>query len=219
MKKNVKKPLIIALVVLLAAALAFYWYYTKKQADSAASAGTGYTLGEVAQGDIAIVVDANSSISPGDTASVKAKVKGTVDSILVAEGQLVAKGDTLLTLDGQTGADEIQLAQINLDIEKRNLTDLLKDRANLKITAPVAGVVGALTVEAGDELQANATFASITDRSQMEATCALNRSQIKLVKKGDPATGSHPGSDGQRHWQGGESGHVGQRRERWLCPL
>ena len=188
MKKFLKKRWVISLVVLLIVAIGAYWYYAKKQAASSSQAGAGYTLAKVTKGDIEILVDANGSIAPGDAATVKAKVDGTVDSVLVAEGQTVTKGDTLLLLDGQTGADEIQLAQINLDIEKRNLADLIKDQGKLKIVAPVAGVIGALTAEEGDELSANSTLASVTDKSLMELTCTLNKTQVALIKKGNPAT-------------------------------
>lgn len=188
MKKFLKKRWIMALAVLLVVAMASYWYYAQKQASNASRVGAGYTLSKVTKGDIEILVDANGSIAPGDSATVKAKVDGTVETVLVAEGQTVVKGDTLLLLDGQTGSDEIQLAQINLDIENRNLADLIKDQGKLKIIAPVAGVIGSVTAEEGDEVSSNAILASITDKSQMEVTCALNKSQIALVKKGNPAT-------------------------------
>jgi len=188
MKKILKKRLIIAAALVAVAALAGYSYSAWRQAAVKNTAGTGYTLNAVSRGDLQVLVEGNGAISPGDTATVKAKVNGTVASLLVDEGQQVTKGDTILLLDSGNGQEEIQLAQITLDIEKRNLNDLLQDRANLQVTAPAAGVVGSLNVEAGDMVQAHTTLTTITDKSRMEASCLLNKAQAALVKKGDPAT-------------------------------
>lgn len=184
MKKFLQRRWIISLAVLLIVAMSGYWYYSKQLAAKSSQAGAGYTLSKVTKGDIEIIVDANGSIAPGDAATVLAKVNGTVEEVLVAKGQQVVKGETLILLDGQTGAEEIELAQINLAIEKRNLADLLKDQGNLKIVSPVAGVIGSFDAEEGDEISANATLASVTDKSQMEVICSLNKSQVAYVEKG-----------------------------------
>ena len=130
-----KKPLLLLLVVALAGG-AWYWWPDAKSArrrpgagQGAAARPAGSPLEAVATTrDIEETVDAAGFVRPVVFSDVKAEVSGKIAKILVRDGQLVKKGDTLIELDPTlVKADEdearrnVQLQEFNLEKVKRDL--------------------------------------------------------------------------------------------------
>ena len=65
----------------------------------------------VARGDVAEVVDAPGTVQPRASAVVKAPAAGTVATLLVADGQQVAAGDVLMTIDSPSAEANLEQAE------------------------------------------------------------------------------------------------------------
>ena len=65
----------------------------------------------VARGDVAEVVDAPGTVQPRASSVVRAPATGTVATLLVTDGQQVAAGDVLMTIDSPSAAANLQQAQ------------------------------------------------------------------------------------------------------------
>jgi RND family efflux transporter MFP subunit len=130
-----KKTLLVLLVAALAGG-AWYWWPDAKSARRRPGAGQGaaaHPAGSPLEAvamvrDIEETVDAAGFVRPVVFSDVKAEVSGKIAKILVRDGQLVKKGDTLIELDPTlVKADEdearrnVQLQEFNLEKVKRDL--------------------------------------------------------------------------------------------------
>jgi HlyD family secretion protein len=65
----------------------------------------------VARGDVAEVVDAPGKVQPRASSVVKAPAAGTVATLLVSDGQQVAAGDVLMTIDSPSARANLEQAE------------------------------------------------------------------------------------------------------------
>lgn len=131
-----KKSLLIALSAVIAAT-GTYVYVTRLDAPVAKGAGAAgggrpvpVAVGTVRSGDIDLAIDALGTVVAYNTALVKARVDGQLESVVFREGQLVKAGDLLATIDprpfqvlldqaaGQLRRDEALLANARIDLER-----------------------------------------------------------------------------------------------------
>lgn len=117
-----KKKMIIAssiLVVAIAGVLAYVLWPDSGKEASAAPLNTAL----VSKGNILNGVSGSGSVSPINTDSIRTKEAGEVNQVLVAKGDVVKKGDVLITFVASDLSDKIKDAEKSLASLKTELTD------------------------------------------------------------------------------------------------
>lgn len=113
---------------------------------------------------------------------VLAKTSGDVAEILVAEGETVQQGQTLICLSDESVQNSLRRAQIELDNAKAALADYT-------ITSPIAGTVIEKKFNQGDTIDSNnnaSEMAVIYDMSKLEFVMNVDELDIGLIKVGQP---------------------------------
>ena len=124
------------LVALAVAGIAVVGYYgfqyvTKEENANVPMQATT----RVIQGDLSVSVSGAGSIEPVNKQTIKSSVNGTIEKVLVKEGDLVAKGDVLVTFERSDLTSQIRSKSLSiqkLEIELKQLHDNYKkaDDAN-----------------------------------------------------------------------------------------
>lgn len=119
---NKKKTVIISssiAVVAIAGVLAYVLWPDAGKEASAAPLNTAI----VAKGNILNAVSGSGSVSPINTGSIRTKEAGEVDQVMVAKGDVVKKGDVLITFVASDMSDKMKEAEKSLTSLKTDLTD------------------------------------------------------------------------------------------------
>ncbi len=120
MKK--KKVLLwtIGLVVIATAGMLVYTFLPDKNSQAAE---VPVNTATVTKGDIVVSVSGAGSVIATETGKVKTKDAGTVAEVLVKEGDLVKKGQTLITFEEQDLSDNLKQEQTSLASLQEELQD------------------------------------------------------------------------------------------------
>lgn len=78
----------------------------------------------VSKGDITVSVSGSGTIVSTESESVRTKDEGKVSEVLVKTGDVVEKGQVLLTFEGTDHTDNIKEQQSSLEMQKLDLVDL-----------------------------------------------------------------------------------------------
>ena len=115
----------VAIVVLLLAAGAWWWSdATKKQDAQAARRPPGATpvvMAKVESRDVPVKLKVNGTVTAIQTVDLRAQVTSTVAQVHIREGQNVAKGDLLITLDSRAEEANLRKAQAQVEKDKADL--------------------------------------------------------------------------------------------------
>ena len=117
-----KKKIIIWVVVLAIIIFGGYKLTTNKKET------TTYTTEAVTRGNLAQTVSATGKVVSSQQAGLSFMLTGRVDSILVDVGDKVVKGQRLATIDRSTFPQQLQQAQLEIDIQKETLRNMERDR-------------------------------------------------------------------------------------------
>lgn len=79
---------------------------------------------KVVRGDIMVSVSGSGSVISTDSQSVRTKDEGKVKEVLVKAGDIVKKGQTLLTFEGENLSDSLESKQSALETQKMDLLDI-----------------------------------------------------------------------------------------------
>ncbi len=172
------KRFVVILLILAVLAGGGFVAYRFFLAPAAVASGPGAAAGEVVQIETKTLVDsvsASGSIEPEAEVDMKFETGGTVEEVLVKQGQTITAGTVLARLD--TGDLELQVrsAEIDLAQAKANLEKLYEPELAEKIAAAKAKVES--TQLALADLEAGPDADEVT-----KAETALSTSQIALKK-------------------------------------
>ncbi|MCB9107372.1 MAG: efflux RND transporter periplasmic adaptor subunit [Anaerolineales bacterium] len=134
-------------VVILAVLAAAGWYgyqtyFTTAEPKSLAE-DPGVEIVTVGSDTIEKTVSATGSIEPEAEVEMKFETGGTVDEVLVKQGQVITAGTVLAKLDTTDLERAVRSAQIDLDQAEANLKQLSEPELAEKITAAQAAVESA----------------------------------------------------------------------------
>ncbi|WP_068786980.1 efflux RND transporter periplasmic adaptor subunit [Paenibacillus phocaensis] len=104
-------------------AIALVWILTIPNKPKQASAPVLNTT-RVSKGDITVSVSGSGSIVSTESESVRTKDEGKVSKVHVKTGDVVKKGQVLLTFEGTDITDNLKAQQSSLESQKWDLTDL-----------------------------------------------------------------------------------------------
>lgn len=138
--------------------------------QSTAAVGLTYTTAVVERRDITAQITGSGSLEAANSYSVTSLAEGNILTADFEEGDQVEEGTVLYTIDASDLSSTLEQAQISLDQAQRSYDSRLKDLEKLSITAPKAGRVLSLEVEAGDEVSAGQTIATLRNSDVMTLT-------------------------------------------------
>ncbi|GLU34744.1 efflux RND transporter periplasmic adaptor subunit [Trinickia caryophylli] len=122
----------LAIAAAVLAVVASLWHVVastpkRTQAQSAATAATPVTLGLVVRQDLPEVLDALGTVTPRATVTVKTQVSGTLEAVLVKEGQRVRAGQVIARIDSRSLRAQLLQAQGTLEHDKALLDNARAD--------------------------------------------------------------------------------------------
>lgn len=190
--KNKKFKWIISIVLILVISIVAFRGISRRAAlranAGAINSETEYT---VKRDDISISVSQSASVYPSDKRIIKSEIDGIVDGIFVTEGDVVEKGQILISLKSDSSNNNYtQINDIKLNIEKaqRELNDLYESQGALNIYATISGVISDLNIKAGDKISNNFKVASILDVNNAYIEVYFTKDSYNNISVGDQAT-------------------------------
>lgn len=111
-------------------------------------------------------------------------VNGTVVSANLLNYLSVTGGQVLVRIDGQDSENEIFSIEQSLEEARKTLEQAEKNLANCSAVAPIDGKVIGLSVNIGDEIQANTTLVTISDTTTVIVNAQVDERNISFIQPG-----------------------------------
>ena len=134
---------------------------------SASAAGLTYTTAPVERRDITAQITGSGSLEAANSYSVTSLAEGSILTAGFEEGDQVEEGTVLYTIDTSDLSSSLEQAQISLDQAQRSYNSRLKELEKLSVAAPEAGQILSLAAEAGDDVSAGQTLATLRNSNAM----------------------------------------------------
>ena len=142
--------------------------------------------GTTTYGALNEAIEGSGTTTPAD--SVTYEISGKVLEWYVEAGQEVQAGDLLYVLDSSDAEDEMLEYEVDLEDLYEQRTEIQEGIANQQVTAPFSGRIEDIQVEAGDDVQAGMTLATLVDDSAMKATLYFSYVYEDDIYTGMPVT-------------------------------
>jgi len=155
--------------------------------SKAAAADLTYTTAQVERRDVTSTITGSGTLAAADSYSVTTLLEATILSADFQEGDTVQKGTVLYTLDDSDAASSLEQSELSLSQAQRSYANQLDDQSKLSVTAPAAGRVYTLDVEAGDEVNAGQTVATLRDSDTMELKVPFPADEAAKLSVGQSA--------------------------------
>ena len=181
-KKLLRRRVVIPVLACVLAAAVALRFLGGGQPVSAA--GLTYTTAPVERRDITAQITGSGSLEAANAYSVTSLAEGNILTADFEEGDQVEEGTVLYTIDASNLSGTLEQAQISLNQARRSYDSRLKDLEKLSVTAPKAGRVLSLEVEAGDDVSAGQTVAALRNSDIMA---------LEVPFLSDEAAGFHVG--------------------------
>lgn len=153
MKKGLKKWIIIGGVIVLLVAGFFIYQGVASAAETNAAFNGDPTYDEVTKGDISLSVSGSGNLGSADTFNIEAASYLVINDMIVSEGDTLAAGDVIATLDtdamqdkAEELANEVASAQISIDTTNNVTT-------SLSIKSPVDGWIKNVVLDDDDSIE------------------------------------------------------------------
>lgn len=180
-----KRVLIPAVACVVALSLGIHFF---GGGQTALAADLTYTTAAVERRDITSKITGSGSLEAANSYSVTSLVDGAILADYFEEGDQVNEDTVLYDIDSSDMASSLEQSEISLSQAQRSYNNKLKDLADLTVTAPKAGQVVDIAVEAGDDVSAGQTVATIRDSDTMT---------LKVPFLADEAAGFYVGQSAQ----------------------
>jgi HlyD family secretion protein len=116
--------------------------------------------------------------------TVLTNASGTVNEILVKDGQKVEANTVLVKLKNDDIAVNNQLTQMKIDNSASQLDLAKKQLDDYRIYASIDGTITKQTLNVGDNIKANETIATITDTNQIQFDIPIDELDIAKIAVG-----------------------------------
>jgi HlyD family secretion protein len=185
-----KKWIVISLIALLVIGAAVWWFFIRSEAEPTdmmfMDEFPPMPTIPVEVGDVQNIVFATGVIESGEREEVRAEMGGTVERVLVSEGQYVNKGDLLFTLD----STEARISYQQQELQHRQLVkqyeDLLKEEREqaTQMTSNQSGRIKEVLVSVGDQVTEHTVVAKLSPGNKLKLNALFNGSQIQHFSVG-----------------------------------
>lgn len=209
---------VVAAILVIGLAVAGGWWWQNRSQKSSAQQQTRFVEEQVRRGSIRSTIQGTGPVASVNGVIVRANQSGTVTNILAQDGDTVKAGQPIVELENDNLEANLKQAQIDLQNNRASLDNLLNpasiavraqelklesarltlsqrqaDVANLRVTAPVAGVVSAVNAVLGSSINANTLLFSIYDDATPTFRVSLPQSTAALIKMGSTVKIDIPG--------------------------
>jgi len=138
-------------------------------------------------GNISNTITGSGTLEAKEQYDVTSLVEGEITGDYIEEGDQVAEGDVLYTIDSSSAQNSISKGALSLEEAELNYENAKDDYSELVVKATVSGVISDLTVKKGDEVAAGATIAAVTDTNHLVFTCYYTSSLANKLYVGESA--------------------------------
>lgn len=161
--------------VLLLAGASVFWFLGRGKATQVvvAPARAIPTVGNSAS-----VLDATGYVTARRQATVSAKITGKVRTLLIEEGQQVAEGEVLATLDDAEARAEVALRKAQVDAARAGLAEIQSALANSE-----RELLRQQELEARKLISVSVLDAARTQAEALRARLASQQSQVKVTEE------------------------------------
>ena len=118
------------------------------------------------------------------TGDLCSTVNGTVISSSLIDYLQVSEGQVLVRIDGEESESELFSLQQNVEEAQKALDTARKNLENCQAVAPIDGTVIGLSIQQGQEVEANTTVITIADTSTIVVDATVDERNVSYVKPG-----------------------------------
>lgn len=174
--KMKKKYIIIAIAALILISVAIWYFFLR-------SAPFEFRYAEVKRGNIILKILATGTVQPENRLQIKSPIAGRVDTILVKEGQKVAKGEILAWISSTERAVMLDSARAQGPEEVKKWEDIYKPTP---VLAPLGGTIILRSIEPGQTFTTSDAIFVMADRLTVQAQVdETDLAQIKLNQRAE----------------------------------
>lgn len=182
-KKGGKKKFFAVLAVILVVLLLAFMFMPKKQ-TGAGNVPT-YIESAVQRRTIQTTLSSSGTLQPADSYNVTATVSGDILECTFEEGDTVNEDDVLYVIDSTDMENTIERAQISYDKVLRNYNKIVDSLEDLNVYSDYDGVIVAVYVEEGDEIQGGTKIAELRDSDTVYLTVPFASADADELMLGD----------------------------------
>lgn len=154
---------IIALVILIAAAVGAWWFFLRDKQPEAQ-----VVTDVVSYGSITSTVEGSGLTKAKKSETITLTTAGTVQDVLVTEGQQVTAGTPLFTVDSEAARTAVEKARKDVEGYEKQLRTLQKDIAGLNLSAGYPGkLMETVTLNPGDTITKGQKVAVLADDTRL----------------------------------------------------
>jgi macrolide-specific efflux system membrane fusion protein len=180
-----KKAVFLSIGAVVLAAGGYYaWQSTRPAAVT-------YKENTVKRGTVSVSILATGTVQPENRLEIKPPIAGRVDSVLVKEGQRVARGQILAWMSSSERAALLDAARSAGPEELKRWEDMYR---STPIIAPIPGTIILRNVESGQSFTSSDAILVVSDRLTVKAQVdETDISQIKLKQSAEIVLDAYAG--------------------------
>ena len=179
---------IVALVIVAALAAAGFKFLGGK-----GEAETQVITDFVSYGAITSTVEGSGITKAKNSETITLTTAGTVQDVLVTEGQQVTAGTPLFVIDSEAARTAVQKAESDLEGYQKQLNTLQKDIAGLNLSAGYPGkLMDVVTLNPGDTISKGQKVATLSDDTRLRLTQYYSYAYEGAIHQGQSVNVSIP---------------------------
>ncbi len=148
--------------------------------------------GTTTKGSLTTLIEGSATTTPTSFQKLTIPADGTVSKIYVSQGDKVAVGDALYTMDTTDLNAEIAELEATISDYEADLSDCYQNIADLSVKAPFDGKILDVKIEEGSKISANGTVATLVDDSKMLLSLYFSYAYKDSIYEGMSASVSVP---------------------------
>ena len=154
---------IIVLVIVIAAVVGAWWFFLRDKQPEAQ-----VVTDVVSYGSITSTVEGSGLTKAKKSETITLTTAGTVQDVLVTEGQQVTAGTPLFTVDSEAARTAVEKARKDVEGYEKQLRTLQKDIAGLNLAAGYPGkLMETVTLNPGDTITKGQKVAVLADDTRL----------------------------------------------------
>ncbi|WP_295587895.1 HlyD family efflux transporter periplasmic adaptor subunit [uncultured Oscillibacter sp.] len=154
---------VIVLIVLVAAAVAAWWFFLRDKQPQ-----TQVVTDVVSYGSITSTVEGSGLTKAKKSETITLTTAGTVQDVMVTEGQQVTAGTPLFTVDSEAARTAVDKARTAVEGYEKQLRSLQKDIAGLNLAAGYPGkLMETVELNPGDTISKGQKVAVLADDTRL----------------------------------------------------
>ena len=147
----------------------------------------------VSYGAITSTVEGNGLTKAKNSETITLTTPGTVQEVMVTEGQMVNEGDPLFVVDSEAARTAVQKARTDVEGYEKQLNTLQKDIAGLNLAAGYPGkLMDVVTLNPGDTINKGDKVATLSDDTRLRLEQYYSYAYEGQIKSGQTVDVSIP---------------------------